>query len=117
MEETKQSLDEANNKLKSKEEMAAAAMAARDTAEKSLHLADARSSCLRARIEELTRQLEELDGGDEQQNLRKTRYACWPLQWLPIGMLGTYMGSDRDENNNSAEMELSDPLLQSSRST
>ena len=51
--------------------MAAAAMAARDTAEKSLHLADARSSRLRARIEELTRQLEELDGGDEQQNLRK----------------------------------------------
>ena len=97
--------------------MAAAAMAARDTAEKSLHLEDARSSHLRARIEELTRQLEELDGGDEQQNLRKTRYACWPLQWVPIGMLGTYLGSDRDENNNSAEMELSDPLLQSSRST
>ena len=97
--------------------MAAAAMAARDTAEKSLHLADARSSRLRARIEELNRQLEELDGGDEQQNIKKTRYACWPLQWLSIGMLGTYMGSDRDENNNSAEMELSDPLLQSSRST
>jgi len=117
LEEMKQSLDEANNKLKSKEEMAAAAMAARDTAEKSLHLADARSSRLRARIEELTRQLEELDGGDEQQNLRKMRYACWPLQWLPVGMLGTYIGSDRDENNNSAEMELSDPLLQSGRST
>ena len=64
MEETKQSLDEENNKLKSKEEMAAAAMATRDTAGKSLHLADARSSRLRARIEELTRQLEELDGGD-----------------------------------------------------
>lgn len=117
LEEMKQSLDEANNKLKSKEEMAAAAMAARDTAEKSLHLADARSSRLRARIEELTRQLEELDGGDEQQNHRKMRYACWPLQWLPVGMLGTYIGSDRDENNNSAEMELSDPLLQSGRST
>ena len=72
MEETKQSLDEANNKLKSKEEMAAAAMASRDTTKKSLHLADARSSCLRARIEELTRQLEEIDGEDEQQNLRKT---------------------------------------------
>ena len=72
MEETKQSLDEANNKLKSKEEMATAAMAAHDTVEKSLYLADARSSRLRARIEELTRQLEELDGGDEQQNLRKT---------------------------------------------
>ena len=71
LEETKQSLDEANNKLKSKEEMAAAAMATHDIAEKSLHLEDARSSHLRARIEELTRQLEELDGGDEQQNLRK----------------------------------------------
>lgn len=117
LEEIKQSLDEANNKLKSKEEMAAAAMAARDTAEKSLHLADARSSRLRARVEELTRQLEELDGGDEQQNIRKMRYACWPLQWLPIGMLGTYIGSDRDENNNSADVELSDPLLQSGRST
>lgn len=117
LEEMKLSLDEANNKLKSKEEMAAAAMAARDTAEKSLHLADERSSRLRARIEELTRQLEELDGGDEQRNLRKIRYACWPLQWLPVGMLGTYIGSDRDENINSAEMELSDPLLQSGRST
>lgn len=117
LEEVRLSLDEANNKLKSKEEMAAAAMAARDTAEKSLHLADERCSRLRARIEELTRQLEELDGGDELRNLRKTRYACWPLQWLPVGMLGTYMGSDRDENSNSAEMELSDPLLQSGRST
>lgn len=117
LEEVRLSLDEANNKLKSKEEMAAAAMAARDTAEKSLHLADERCSRLRARIEELTRQLEELDGGDEPRNLRKIRYACWPLQWLPVGMLGTYMGSDRDENSNSAEMELSDPLLQSGRST
>ena len=66
LEETKQYLDEANNKLKSKEEMADAAMAAHDTAKKSFHLADARYSCLRARIEELTRQLEELDGEDEQ---------------------------------------------------
>ncbi|KAH9318196.1 hypothetical protein KI387_019965, partial [Taxus chinensis] len=82
LEEMKLSLDEANSKLKSKEEMAAAAVAARDTAEKSLQLADERSSRLRARIEELTRQLEELDGGDEQHNIRRMRYACWPLQWL-----------------------------------
>ncbi|GLJ48984.1 hypothetical protein SUGI_1033470 [Cryptomeria japonica] len=111
LEEMRQSLDEANSKLKSKEEMAAAAVAARDTAEKSLQLADERASRLRARIEELTRQLEESDGGDEQQNIRRMRYACWPLQWLGTGTLGAYFTAYRDANGNSAEMELSDPLL------
>jgi len=83
LEEIKQSLDEANNKLKFKEEMA----------------------------DESIRQLAELDDGDEQQNIRRMRYQCWPLQWLGFGMLGTYVRSDRDANSNSTRMELSNPLL------
>lgn len=58
LEEAKQRVIESEKKLKFKEETAAAAMAARDAAEKSLRLADSRATRLRERVEELTRQLE-----------------------------------------------------------
>ncbi|PPR96216.1 hypothetical protein GOBAR_AA24458 [Gossypium barbadense] len=54
LEEAKQAMLESEKKLKFKEETAAAAMAARDAAEKSLKLADMRASRLRERVEELT---------------------------------------------------------------
>ncbi|KAH7515648.1 hypothetical protein FEM48_Zijuj10G0048800 [Ziziphus jujuba var. spinosa] len=61
LEEAKGAILESEKKLKFKEETAAAAMAARDAAEKSLRLADTRASRLRERLEELTRQLEEFE--------------------------------------------------------
>ncbi|CAI9275138.1 unnamed protein product [Lactuca saligna] len=61
LEEMKQVVMESEKKMKFKEETAGAAMAARDAAEKSLRLADLRAARLRERVEELTRQLEEVD--------------------------------------------------------
>uniref|UniRef100_A0A0D9XGW5 KIB1-4 beta-propeller domain-containing protein n=1 Tax=Leersia perrieri TaxID=77586 RepID=A0A0D9XGW5_9ORYZ len=61
LDEAKQAMLELENKLKFKEETATAAMAARDAAEKSLKLADMRSTRLRERLEEINRQLEESD--------------------------------------------------------
>eukprot|EP01018_Ginkgo_biloba_P033546 Gb_18752 [translate_table: standard] len=90
LEEMKQSLDEATKKLKSKEELAAAAMAAREAAERSLGLADSRVAGLRERIEELTRQFEELDGRGERNSLARMRYVCWPWRWLKITPIGNY---------------------------
>ena len=63
-----------------KEELAAAAMAAQEAAERSLQLADGRSSGLRERIEELTRQLEE--GESRERNSRRVRRICWPWRTL-----------------------------------
>lgn len=106
LEEAKQAMIESENKLKFKEETAAAAMAARDAAEKSLKLADLRSSRLRERLEELTRQLEESDNREDLVNRNMPRYACWPWQWL-----GLNLGSHAEVHQSSNEMELSEPLL------
>lgn len=84
MEKTKVSLELENNKLKLKEELAAAAMAAQAAAEKSLRLADSRSAGFRERIEELTRQLEEAESMGERKNRRKVRHICWPWPALRI---------------------------------
>ncbi|KAG0564456.1 hypothetical protein KC19_8G111600 [Ceratodon purpureus] len=53
--------EEAMLKLRSKEEMAAAAIAARTAAERSLQMADERAGELRERLEELNRLMEEAD--------------------------------------------------------
>ncbi|PWZ36926.1 E3 ubiquitin-protein ligase RGLG2 [Zea mays] len=68
LDEANRAMVELENKLKFKEETAAAAMAARDAAEKSLKLADTRSSRLRERLEELNKQLEESDTRTESVN-------------------------------------------------
>ncbi|KAG5240766.1 WEB family protein [Salix suchowensis] len=60
LEEARQAILESEKKLKLKEEIAAAAMAAREAAEKSLSLADMRASRLRDRIEEIGHQLKSL---------------------------------------------------------
>ncbi|PSR93459.1 hypothetical protein CEY00_Acc28073 [Actinidia chinensis var. chinensis] len=80
LEKTKAALDISNSKLKRKEELAAAAMAAQAAAERSLQLADSRASGLHGRIEELTRQLEEADS--KERTCRKVRHICWP--WLAL---------------------------------
>ena len=102
---------ELEKKLKFKEETAAAAMAAREAAEKSLRLADIRASRLRERLEELTRQLENLDNKDDSRNRTRSRYVCWPWEWLGIDFVGHRHRTERPEQPSSNEMELSEPLL------
>ncbi|CAN6179979.1 unnamed protein product [Urochloa humidicola] len=108
LDEAKQAMVELENKLKFKEETAAAAMAARDAAEKSLKLADMRSSRLRERLEELNRQLEESDNRTDSVNRSGHRYMCWPWQWLGLNYV-RLPPAETDQTSN--EMELSEPLI------
>ncbi|GJN34662.1 hypothetical protein PR202_gb23345 [Eleusine coracana subsp. coracana] len=108
LDEAKQVMLELENKLKFKEETAAAAMAARDAAEKSLKLADMRSSRLRERLEELNRQLEESDNRTDSISRSGHRYMCWPWQWLGLNYV-RLPPTETDQTSN--EMELSEPLI------
>ncbi|KAK4841185.1 hypothetical protein QYF36_000328 [Acer negundo] len=108
LEEAKQALLESEKKLKFKEETAAAAMAARDAAEKSLRLADTRASRLRDRVEELSRQLEVFETREDSRGRNGPRYVCWPWQWLGLDFVGHRPDSQRQTSN---EMELSEPLI------
>ncbi|KAL6569165.1 hypothetical protein OROHE_003446 [Orobanche hederae] len=112
LEEARQDVFEAEKKLKFKEETAEAAMAARDAAEKSLQLADKRSARLRDRVEELTRQLDELDTRETSRyGLNRPRYICWPWQWLGLDYVGATQWSETPPQPTANEMELSEPLL------
>ncbi|XP_022737053.1 uncharacterized protein At3g49055 [Durio zibethinus] len=82
LEKTKATLEISNGKLKMKEELAAAAMAAQAAAERSLQLADSRAAGLRERIEEMTKQLEEAES--RERNRRKVRHICWPWHALKM---------------------------------
>eukprot|EP00250_Pteridium_aquilinum_P029657 c39912_g1_i1 orf=203-2251(+) len=73
-------LEDCKIKLRSKEEMAAAAIAARKAAEQSLRIADERAVQLRKRIEDMARQFELLDGKDDGVTPVGWYDACWP--WL-----------------------------------
>ncbi|KAG0455231.1 hypothetical protein HPP92_024523 [Vanilla planifolia] len=106
LEEAKLAILELETKLKFKEETAVAAIAARDAAENSLRLADVRATRLRERLEELTRQLEQLDKNDSR-NRNSHRYICWPWQWLGLNSIKYQV----DVQENSNEMELSEPLI------
>ncbi|XP_023530299.1 myosin-3-like [Cucurbita pepo subsp. pepo] len=111
VEEARKVMLDSDNKLKFKEQTVNAAMAARDAAEKSLRLADVRASRLRERVEELTRQLEELDKReDSRRGLNGSRYVCWPWQWLGLDFVGSRR-SETQQQESSNEMELSEPLL------
>ncbi|PWA67469.1 hypothetical protein CTI12_AA315320 [Artemisia annua] len=110
LEEAKQAVIESEKKLKFKEETAAAAMAARDAAETSLRLADMRATRLRERVEELTKQLEGLDTRKISSNAHRSRYVCWPWQWLGLDPIGGPRLPDTHQNS-SNEMELSEPLI------
>ncbi|XP_076884763.1 uncharacterized protein At3g49055-like [Bidens hawaiensis] len=109
LEEAKQSITKSEKKLKFKEETAAAAISARDAAESSLKLADTRAARLRERVEELTSQLEELDGRKGLINGKRPRYICWPWQWLGLDPIGPRQLDTHQHTSN--EMELSEPLL------
>lgn len=90
LEKTRAALDISNGKLKLKEELAVAAMAAQAAAEKSLQLADSRAAGLRERIEELTRQLEEAES--REQSSRKIRHICWPWRTLKVNPANSATG-------------------------
>ncbi|XP_022776196.1 paramyosin-like [Durio zibethinus] len=109
LEEAKQAMLESEKKLKFKEETAAAAMAARDAAEKSLRLADMRASSLRERVEELSRQLEEFETREDLRGRNGYRYVCWPWQWLGLDFVGFHRPEMQQQSSN--EMELSEPLV------
>ncbi|XWS22723.1 hypothetical protein CRYUN_Cryun29cG0060800 [Craigia yunnanensis] len=109
LEEAKQAMLESEKKLKFKEETAAAAMAARDAAEKSLRLADMRASRLRERVEELSRQQEEFETWEDSRGRNGSRYVCWPWQWLGLDFVGFHKPEMQQQSSN--EMELSEPLL------
>ncbi|KAJ4836804.1 hypothetical protein Tsubulata_047450 [Turnera subulata] len=113
LEEGRQAMLESEKKLKFKEETAAAAMAAREAAEKSLRLADMRATRLRERVEELTRQLEEFETReDSRRSLNGPRYVCWPWQWLGLNFVGHRRPETQEQSSNEMnEMELSEPLL------
>ncbi|KFK34195.1 hypothetical protein AALP_AA5G113800 [Arabis alpina] len=75
-------------KLKLKEELAKAAMAAEDAAEKSIRLAERRIAQLLSRIEHLYRQLEEVESTERKRG--KLRYMwCWPLWCFPTAATDT----------------------------
>ncbi|XVE58518.1 hypothetical protein DITRI_Ditri04bG0175700 [Diplodiscus trichospermus] len=84
LDKTKVALEISNGKLKLKEKLAAAAMAAQAAAERSLQLADSRAAGLRVRIEELTKQLEEAESRESSR--RKVRHICWPWQLLKMNI-------------------------------
>lgn len=96
-------VEEANTKVGSKEDMALAAIAALNAAERSRQIADERATDLRDRLEEMNRQIEELEQKSEH---RGCALLDWCLPWL--------RGRDRRGHDTqlSAEMEeLLDPLV------
>ncbi|CAG7864581.1 unnamed protein product [Brassica rapa] len=110
LEEAKQAIKESEKKLKFKEETAAAAMGARDAAERSLKLADNRATRLRERIQDLNRKIEELETHRDMSTSNRARYVCWPWQLLGIDFVGgRRIESEQEQSSN--EMELAEPLL------
>ncbi|VVB09627.1 unnamed protein product [Arabis nemorensis] len=82
VEKMRSALAISEGKLKLKEELAKAAMAAEEAAEKSIRLAERRIAELLSRIEHLYRQLEEAEPTESKR--RKFRYVwCWPLWRFP----------------------------------
>lgn len=94
LEKTKANLEISNGKLKLKDELAVAAMAAQAAAERSLQLADSRAAGLRQRIEELTRQVEEAESKERRCN--KVRHICWP--WRAIKAATASTANNRVQN-------------------
>jgi len=102
----KHSGEEAVLKLRSKEEMAAAAIVARTAAERSLQMADERAAELRERLEELNKQMEEADRNREYRLGLGWLDMCCP--WLR----NRRRSSDRGATQMAAEMEeLLEPLV------
>lgn len=111
LEEAKQAIKESEKKLKFKEETAAAAMGAREAAERSLKLADNRATRLRERMQELNRKVEDLETHRDTNSSNRARYVCWPWQLLGIDFVGGRRVESEQQQHSSNEMELAEPLL------
>ncbi|XP_021282633.1 uncharacterized protein At3g49055 [Herrania umbratica] len=103
LEKTKAALEISNGKLKLKEELAAAAMAAQAAADRSLQLADSRAAGLRDRIEELTKQLEEAES--KEKSRRKVRHICWPWRALKMNITNNTNNRVKDVKRMLPEMQ------------
>ncbi|KAK9724646.1 hypothetical protein RND81_05G089300 [Saponaria officinalis] len=97
LEKTRAALQVSNNKIKMKEELAQAAMAAQLAAEKSLQLADSRAIGFRERIEALTRQLKDGDSREKNSKIKVSRL-CWPWQAFK---LPSHANTDRTRDEHS----------------
>ncbi|XP_068646619.1 uncharacterized protein At3g49055-like [Aristolochia californica] len=84
LDKARSSFKSLTNKLKLKEELASAAVAAQEAAERSLRLVDSRCAGFRDRVEELTRQLEEAESKGERSGRRTVRHVCWPWRALRL---------------------------------
>nr|XP_009758979.1 PREDICTED: uncharacterized protein At3g49055-like [Nicotiana sylvestris]XP_016436352.1 PREDICTED: uncharacterized protein At3g49055-like [Nicotiana tabacum] len=91
LEKTRAASRISNSKLQLKDELVATAIAAREAAESSLQLADSRATELHKQIEELTRQLEEVEKR-ERINRRRLRRLCWPWRGLKFGTANNTTG-------------------------
>ncbi|KAG2292453.1 hypothetical protein Bca52824_039122 [Brassica carinata] len=111
LEEAKHAIKESEKKLKFKEETAAAAMGAREAAERSLKLADNRATRLRERMQELNRKVEDLETHRDTNSSNRARYVCWPWQLLGIDFVGGRRVESEQQQHSSNEMELAEPLL------
>ncbi|KAL2542074.1 Uncharacterized protein Adt_03052 [Abeliophyllum distichum] len=87
LEKTRAALDTSNQKIKLKDDLVAAAVAAREAAERSLRLVDRRAAGDRERIQELTRQLEEAEAENKDTNRHRVRYICWPWKAFKLNLL------------------------------
>lgn len=85
----KTDLEISNGKLKMKDELVTAAIAAQEAAERSLQLADSRVAGLHSRIEKLTRELEAADERGRPKRTRGVRHICWPWQALKLSTVNT----------------------------
>ncbi|KAJ4706005.1 putative ATP binding protein [Melia azedarach] len=103
LEKTKAALDLSNNKLKVKEELAAAAMTAQAAAETSLQLADSRAAGLCEQIEKLTKQLEEAESKERSRN--KVRHICWPWRVFRLSTANNTNGRVRNVKRMLPEMQ------------
>ncbi|KAF8052828.1 hypothetical protein N665_1502s0007 [Sinapis alba] len=93
VEKMRSALAISEGKLKLKEELAKAAMAAEEAAERSLRLSERRIAELLNRIEHQYRQQEEAESSERKR--RKVRYVwCWPLWRFPAAAASAVTGTE-----------------------
>lgn len=93
VEKMRSALSISEGKLKLKEELAKAAMAAEEAAERSLRLSERRIAELLNRIEHQYRQLEEAESSERRR--RKVKYLwCWPLWRFPAASASAVTGTE-----------------------
>ncbi|KAL9240466.1 hypothetical protein vseg_014681 [Gypsophila vaccaria] len=111
LEKTRAALQASHTKIKMKEELAQAAMAAQLAAERSLQLADSRAVVFRERIEALTLQLE-ADSRDKNGRIKVSRI-CWPWQAFKLATPANTSNRTRIQHSAVRQMPEMQALFQS----